>query len=106
MALICAESAGKNRRCRGAVFPACAGGTGPGYCRRQRAGGNRSARLCRVALFASSSWSYALLKAKHHWIYPGVVSDRSRFDELASANFTLAQSDDGPERGTPASRNS
>jgi len=42
----------------------------------------------RVALIASSSWSHAFLTAKHHWLYPDVASDRARFDELATGNFS------------------
>ena len=42
----------------------------------------------RVALVASSSWSHAFLTKKHHWLYPDVASDRARFDELASGNFS------------------
>jgi hypothetical protein len=58
----------------------------------------------RVALVASSSWSHAFLTAKHHWIYPDVVSDRARFDELASGNFarwrnlTTAQIEDAGQQ--------
>jgi len=42
----------------------------------------------RVALIASSSWSHAFLTAKNHWLWPDIESDRARFEELRSANYS------------------
>lgn len=42
----------------------------------------------RVALVGSSSWSHAFLTAKNGYIYPDVDSDRKRFEELKSGDFT------------------
>jgi hypothetical protein len=52
----------------------------------------------RVALIASSSWSHAFLTAKHHWLYPDVASDRARFDELATGNFSRWRNLTTPQR--------
>ena len=42
----------------------------------------------RVALVGSSSWSHAFLTGKNGYVYPDVESDRKRFEELSSGNFT------------------
>jgi Catalytic LigB subunit of aromatic ring-opening dioxygenase len=58
----------------------------------------------RVALIASSSWSHAFLTEKNHWLYPDVVSDRARFDELRDgemarwAKLTTAQIEDAGQQ--------
>ena len=41
----------------------------------------------RVALVASSSWSPASLTAKHDRLYPDLVADRKRYEELKSGGF-------------------
>ena len=41
----------------------------------------------RVALVASSSWSHGFLTAKHHWLWPDIVSDRQRFEELRAGDY-------------------
>jgi len=42
----------------------------------------------RAAIVGSSSWSHAFLTAKNSWVWPDVDSDRQRFDELKSGNYT------------------
>ena len=41
----------------------------------------------RVALIASSSWSHAFLTAKHHWLWPDIEEDRTRFEELRDGHY-------------------
>jgi hypothetical protein len=41
----------------------------------------------RIALVGSSSWSHAFLTEKNHWLYPDVLSDRKRFEELAAGDY-------------------
>jgi hypothetical protein len=43
----------------------------------------------RVALIASSSWSHAFLTGKHEYLYPDVVSDRARYEELKDGRLSL-----------------
>ena len=42
----------------------------------------------RIVVIGSSSWSHAFLTAKNGYVYPDVESDRRRFAELSSGNFT------------------
>ncbi len=42
----------------------------------------------RAALIGSSSWSHAFLTAKNSFVFPDVETDRKRFEELRSGNFT------------------
>ena len=35
----------------------------------------------------SSSWSHAFLTEKNYWLYPDVVSDRERFQELREGKY-------------------
>jgi Catalytic LigB subunit of aromatic ring-opening dioxygenase len=42
----------------------------------------------RVAFVGSSSWSHAFLTEKNHFVYPDVETDRERFEELRSGNYT------------------
>jgi len=42
----------------------------------------------RVAVIGSSSWSHAFLTEKNNYVWPDVASDRKRFEELKSGNFT------------------
>jgi Catalytic LigB subunit of aromatic ring-opening dioxygenase len=42
----------------------------------------------RAVVVGSSSWSHAFLTAKNGWVYPDVESDRKRFEELKSGDFT------------------
>ncbi len=42
----------------------------------------------RVVLIGSSSWSHAFLTEKNGWVFPDVESDRKRFQELKSGNYT------------------
>ena len=41
----------------------------------------------RTVLIGTSSWSHAFLTEKHHYVYPDVVADRQRFDDLRSGNY-------------------
>jgi hypothetical protein len=41
----------------------------------------------RVALIASSSWSHGSLTKKHQRLYPDVVADRQRYDDLKNNRF-------------------
>ena len=42
----------------------------------------------RVALIGSSSWSHGSLTEKHGRLYPDIVADRARLDELRTGRFT------------------
>ena len=42
----------------------------------------------RAAVVGSSSWSHAFLTAKNNYVWPDVESDRKRFEELKSGNYT------------------
>jgi hypothetical protein len=41
----------------------------------------------RVAFVGSSSWSHAFLTEKNDFVYPDVLTDRKRFEELRSGNY-------------------
>jgi hypothetical protein len=43
----------------------------------------------RVALIGSSSWSHASLTGKHGRLYPDIVADRKRHEDLRSGGFKL-----------------
>jgi hypothetical protein len=42
----------------------------------------------RVALIASSSWSHASLTTKHRRLFPDILADRARFEDLRDGGFT------------------
>jgi hypothetical protein len=42
----------------------------------------------RAAIIGSSSWSHAFLTEKNNWIFPDIETDRKRFEELKSGNYT------------------
>ena len=58
----------------------------------------------RVAVMASSSWSHSFLTAKHHYLYPDLVSDRARFEEMRAGQLdrwralTTAQLEDAGQQ--------
>ena len=58
----------------------------------------------RVAVMASSSWSHSFLTAKHHYLYPDLVSDRARFEEMRDGQLdrwralTTAQLEDAGQQ--------
>jgi hypothetical protein len=43
----------------------------------------------RTVLIGSSSWSHAFLTAKNYFLYPDVVADRRRYEELCNGNQHL-----------------
>ena len=55
-------------------------------------------------MIASSSWSHAFLTENHHYLYPDLVSDRARFEELRDGslsrwkNLSIAQLEDAGQQ--------
>ncbi len=58
----------------------------------------------KYVIMASSSWSHAFLTAKHHWLYPDLVFDRARVEDLRAgrhaewAQLTNRQIDDAGDQ--------